>query len=278
MPQLTSDEISLTYEVRGPDSAHLPVVLIHGLLFSSRTMQGLSSALPDRRVFLLDLRGHGNSSAPREAEAYTRELLVSDVVALLDHVGLDRVVLGGMSLGAAVTLEVARRHPDRLAAIILEMPVFSRSEAVGRPVFGALARGLSMGAPALGLIRPITRRVPVPRRSHWLSWAKETVAGDHRAMAALLRGILRERLDPASAELLQDIRMPALVVAHGVGMGRRVRDPIHVLDDSLDAAEHLPNSRLVRTYTFFDHRANPRNLAQHIRRFLADVEQGRTIH
>jgi pimeloyl-ACP methyl ester carboxylesterase len=277
MPQLTSDGITLAYEARGAGSAHLPVVLVHGLLFSSRTMEGLSSALPNRRVYLLDLRGHGNSSSPREPEAYSRELLVSDVVAFLDHVGLDQVVLGGMSLGAAVTLEVARRHPERLAAIILEMPVFSRSEAVGRPVFGALARGLSAGAPVLALVRPVARRVPVPRRSNWLSWAKETLAGDHRAMAALLRGLLRERLDPASAELLEDIRVPALVVAHGVAMGIRIRDPIHVLDDSLDAAEHLPNSRLVRTYTFFDFRANPRRLARHIRRFLADVEQGRTI-
>jgi pimeloyl-ACP methyl ester carboxylesterase len=275
MPELVHDDVTLWYEERGRNDGRTPVVLLHGLLFSMRTMEGLAAQLPNRRVYLLDLRGHGRSSAPHDPDRYGRDALIGDLVAFLDHVGHQRVVMGGMSLGAIATLELALRHPERLEAMILEMPVFAGGERVGRPVFGALARVFSGLAPVGDVARPVVKRVPLPSGAHWVQWFRDILAGDHRGFSAMLRGLLKDKLDPVEADALRRIRTPALVVGHGQGTAsdRRIGDPIHVLGDVLDAAEHLPNARLLRTYTFFDFRIRPNRLGKAVREFLVEVER-----
>jgi pimeloyl-ACP methyl ester carboxylesterase len=272
VPTLQRDDATLWYDERGPADG-LPVVLLHGLLMSSRFQQRLAARLTGQRVFLLDQRGHGRSTSPRDAEAYDLRLLADDVLAFLDHEGLDRVVLGGMSLGANVTLEVALLAPERLAGIILEMPVFARGEAAGRAFFGACARLLRLGAPFLDLARPIVRRLPVPSGSpHELAYVKELAVADHRAVAALLRALLRESITLADPETLRRVQTPALVVAHGAG--GRIGDPVHVLQDALDVAEFLPHSRVLRSYSVWDNRIRPDRFAAGAREFIVDAFAG----
>src|SRR5258708_23151764 len=110
--------IDLHYSERG-DHAGRPIVLTHGLLWSSRMMEGLASRLPDQRVLLLDLHGHGKSSRPTDPSAYTWASLAGDVIALLNHLEVDEAVVGGLSLGANVTLAVAHRHPERVTAMLV---------------------------------------------------------------------------------------------------------------------------------------------------------------
>jgi pimeloyl-ACP methyl ester carboxylesterase len=238
-------------------------------------MEGLAAQLPNRRVYLLDLRGHGRSSAPNDPDKYSRDLLVADVMAFLDHLGHEKVVMGGMSLGAIATLELALQHPERLEAMILEMPVFAGGERIGRPVFTALAHAFRGAAPVLDVARPLVRRVPLPSRTHWLLWLRDMAAGDHRGMSAMLRGLLKEQLEPVERDALRRIRTPALIIGHGAGAAsdRRIGDPVHVLGDVLEAAQHLPNARLLRTYTFFDFRVRPSRLGKAVRAFLSDVER-----
>jgi pimeloyl-ACP methyl ester carboxylesterase len=276
VPTFQRDDASLWYEERGPAEG-LPVVLLHGLLMSSQFQQRLARRLTDQRVLLLDQRGHGQSTSRRDLEAYDLGMLADDVLAFLDHAGLDRVVLGGMSLGANVTLEVALRAPERLAGIILEMPVFARGEAAGRALFGACARLLSAGAPFLDLLRPFVRRLPVPSgRLHELAYVKEVAVADHRAVAALLRALLRERISLPDPMTLRQVETPALVVAHGAG--GRIGDPVHVLQDALDVAEFLPHSRLLRAYSVWDNRFRPDRFAAEARDFVVDVFAGDLTH
>src|SRR5947209_4244786 len=76
--------LDLHYGERG-DPTGRPLVLTHGLLWSSRMMEALAARLPDQRVLLLDLHGHGKSARPTDASAYTWASLAGDVVALLNH-------------------------------------------------------------------------------------------------------------------------------------------------------------------------------------------------
>lgn len=86
-----------------------PLVLLHGL-FSSAEMNwikwGHAQLLAERgyEVLMLDFRVHGESAAPHEPEAYPQNVLVRDVAALIDHLGLDDYDLGGFSLGARTSL------------------------------------------------------------------------------------------------------------------------------------------------------------------------------
>jgi pimeloyl-ACP methyl ester carboxylesterase len=260
VPVVTRGDLALYYAERGsPDG--VPVVLMHGLLLSSRTMERLAAGLPDHRVFLLDLHGHGRSTRPRDPDRYSVDELTDDVVALLDHLGIERAVVGGMSLGANVALQLALRHPDRLLAMILEMPVFARGLPVGRPAFTALSWFFRLSAPMFDVLRPGLSRLPIPTTAYELVQLREIAVADHRAAVALLRGLLREEAPPDDPVTLAELTMPTLFVGHG-------GDPLHVLDDVIDVAERMPSTTVVIAATFFDFRVRPDRLAAEVRAFL----------
>jgi pimeloyl-ACP methyl ester carboxylesterase len=111
--------IRLAYRTWGPADAP-PVVLLHALGEGSADWAPVAEALaPAWRVYAPDLRGHGVSDW---AGSYTIEQLTADLAAFLDGLGLDRVVLGGHSLGAAPAYLYAARQPGRVARLILEDP------------------------------------------------------------------------------------------------------------------------------------------------------------
>lgn len=86
-----------------------PLVLLHGL-FSSAQMNWIkfghaaTIAAQGYEVLMPDLRAHGASAAPRERAAYPPDVLVRDLTALVDHLGLEDYDLGGFSLGARTVL------------------------------------------------------------------------------------------------------------------------------------------------------------------------------
>lgn len=76
------------------------------------------------RLVSLDFRGHGLTEYSGSAEAYHIRVFANDVVALLDHLRIERAVIGGISLGAAVALNVALRYPDRLLGLVMVRPAW----------------------------------------------------------------------------------------------------------------------------------------------------------
>jgi pimeloyl-ACP methyl ester carboxylesterase len=102
----------------GAEPSAPPVVAIHGITSTSRTWLAIARALDDRASLIaLDLRGRGRSSAlppPFGIDAHVR-----DVIAVLDHFGLDRAVIAGHSLGAYIAARLATLHPDRVESLVL---------------------------------------------------------------------------------------------------------------------------------------------------------------
>lgn len=96
---------------------HPPLVILHGLLGSSRNWQTAGADLAQKfHVFALDLRNHGRS--PQAAEM-TYEAMAGDVLAWLDAQALPRVTLMGHSLGGKTAMLLACRHPERVARLIV---------------------------------------------------------------------------------------------------------------------------------------------------------------
>ncbi len=105
--------ITIGYDDNGSGPA---VCLIHGFPLDRRMWrpQVMTLASAGYRVITPDLRGFGESDATEGP--YTMDLYADDLVKLLDHLGIGRAVVGGMSMGGYVLLNLLERHPDRLAA------------------------------------------------------------------------------------------------------------------------------------------------------------------
>jgi pimeloyl-ACP methyl ester carboxylesterase len=108
--------------VAAPDAgpAEAALVLVHAFpLHSAMWAPQLSCLSSRRRVVAPDLPGFGGSDAPEELSRYTMGGYADTLAGLLDRLGLERVVAGGLSLGGYVCLAFLRQYPDRLAALVL---------------------------------------------------------------------------------------------------------------------------------------------------------------
>ena len=94
------------------------MLAIHGITSTSRTWLATARALGDRAALIaVDLRGRGRSS--RLPPPFGLDAHVRDMLAVLDHFGLERAVVTGHSLGAYVAARLATTHPDRVAQLVL---------------------------------------------------------------------------------------------------------------------------------------------------------------
>lgn len=103
----------------GPRHDPAPVVLLHGTGDSLHTWQGWADALtPTRRVIRYDLPGFG-LTGPDPAHDYSMKRQVEVLMAVLDRLGVNRVVLGGNSYGGGIAWQAALAYPDRVVALVL---------------------------------------------------------------------------------------------------------------------------------------------------------------
>jgi pimeloyl-ACP methyl ester carboxylesterase len=218
----------LAYDIRGEGNRSL--VLLPGLLLPRRMHEPLADELADRgnKVVTLDLLGHGESDRPRDMWRYSMPIFARQVVALLDHLEIDQAVVGGTSLGANVTLEVASLAPARLRGMVLEMPVLDNALLACALTFTPLMIALTFG-------EPISRRVAavaghVPRAlGHYPNVFLDWVSQDPAPSAAVLQGLFFGRTAPHRTER-KTFEAPALVLGHP-------RDAIHPFSDAKMLAE-----------------------------------------
>lgn len=96
---------------------HPPLVILHGMLGSSRNWQTVGRDLSTKfRVLAVDLRNHGGS--PR-ADEMDYPAMVEDVLGWLEGQGLERVTLMGHSMGGKIAMLLACRHPERVERLIV---------------------------------------------------------------------------------------------------------------------------------------------------------------
>jgi pimeloyl-ACP methyl ester carboxylesterase len=106
--------IELYYEIQGSGR---PLILLHGGLMSSEMFGPILPALTEQhQVILVDLQGHGRTAdIDRPLDV---RLIADDIVALADHLGLDRPDVVGYSFGGGVALQVAIRYPEKVGRVV----------------------------------------------------------------------------------------------------------------------------------------------------------------
>ena len=240
-----------------------PIVLVHGLLMNRRMFERLGPALAERgnRAICVDLLGHGRSDQPDDLRLYSMPLFAEQVVALLDHLGLERAMVGGTSLGANVGLELAVRHPGRVEGLFVEMPVLDNALAAVAAIFAPVLLGLRVGRPAVELSSRLARLVP--RTNFMLDIGLDWLRRRPGPSIAVLEGLLLGETAPPR-EQRRLIDRPALVVGHP-------RDPLHPFSDSGMLIEELQRARLVEANSILEWRTRPRRLDEELARFLDEV-------
>lgn len=215
------------------------LLLLHGFGGSGRNFRPQARAFRDRfRVVLPDVRGHARSPDPDGPAACTAEALAADVASVLDRLDVERAVVGGLSMGAAIALEFALRAPERVRGLVLAsfpggrgsrgvasmaLPFAEALENEGLEAAGArFVWGAESGLDPAGAA--LVRQGFLEHRPH--------------ALACVLRGYLAGLPPLASlAPALAEVAAPALVLAGS-------RDEVS-LEPSRRLAALLPAARLV---------------------------------
>jgi 3-oxoadipate enol-lactonase len=114
MPEFTSNGIRLYYEEKGDGP---PLMLLHGLGASHHMFRREIEYFKDRyRVIAFDCRGHGQSDKPAK---FTLNDHIEDAIALLDHVGVEKAHVLGVSMGSYIAQGIVLAHPDRVEKLVL---------------------------------------------------------------------------------------------------------------------------------------------------------------
>ena len=239
------------------------LVLVHGLLMNRHMYDHLGPEMASRgfRVIAVDLLGHGLSDQPPDMRAYHMTAFADQVAALVEHLDLDRPVVGGTSLGANVSLELAARHPGASRGLFIEMPVLDNALLAAGLIFLPIMVALRFGRPLVRAVATVTNRIP---RSHYLAdilldWTRR----DPEASTAVLEGLLFGRTAPPREERHR-IDIPALVIGHPA-------DPLHPFSDSDMLVEEMPNARLVNAESIFEWRISPGRLDDELAAFITEV-------
>lgn len=251
MPLLDRDGVSIYYEDHGRGPA---LLLTHGYSATSQMWRGQVEALRDSyRVIAWDVRGHGRSDSPEKIEEYAEALTVGDMAALLDHCGVERAAIGGLSLGGYLSLAFHLEHPDRTRALLLfdTGPGYRSDKA---------RDGWNRGAERMA-------RQLDERGLDGLGPGREVRAAQHRSaegLARAARGLLVQ-FDARVIDALPSIAVPTLVL-----VGERDQ-PFLAATDYM--AAKIPGARKV-VLPDAGHAANldqPEAFNRAVREFLADL-------
>lgn len=176
----SSDGLTLRYRDHAGGVEHPPLLCIPGLTRNCRDFEPVADDFAgERRVICVDLRGRGASDYAKDSASYQPLQYTADVLALLDHLGLRRVVAFGTSLGGIVIMLLAMQAPERLAGVVLN-DVGPEIEAAGLArIRGYVGQGRSFPTwmhAARGLREQAGAAHPDFGISDWLRLAKRLMA------------------------------------------------------------------------------------------------------
>ncbi|MFF4166259.1 alpha/beta fold hydrolase [Streptomyces sp. NPDC001741] len=203
---------TIEYDDLGP-AAGVPVLLIHGHPFDRTMWAPQADALTGAgyRVVTPDLRGYGRSGVT-PGKVFLADF-ADDLAALLDHLGIERAVVGGVSMGGQIAMELQLRHPGRVRALVLSDTSARAETDEGKAFRNQVADELlaeGMDGYATGAIHKMLAAYNVEAMPDVAARVLAMMrATDPRGAAAALRG-RAER--PDYRDTLAGVRVPVWIV------------------------------------------------------------------
>lgn len=240
----------IAYQTLGsPDSE--PLIFLHGLgAGKSQTISALTD-MPDHYVIAPDLPGHGDSMHHHE---YSFNHFADLVVELIDHLGLDQINLGGLSMGSGISLNIALRYPERVKKLVLLRPSWLDSPEPAHLTFAA--------------------------RPAWQSQEEFTANPDFQALLAAnppvaqsVLGLYERTNNKVLEKMWRDCPFDSLEklknVSHLALVLDSPRDELHPAEVALKIHQSLPNSELHHLPArYHEPAAYQSSLNKHLNNFL----------
>ncbi|HEX6085720.1 MAG TPA: alpha/beta hydrolase [Thermoanaerobaculia bacterium] len=272
MPELTykgSDGwplcATIVETIRSNGDRKTPLVLLHGGGPDHGMFVPLARELADlHTVVLPDVRGYGRSVCPEPAR-HTWSQYADDLVSLLDHIGVERAIVGGAGLGTTIALRTAVAYPERVQAMVLisveeiEDDEKKAAEIAFMDAFAERARNEGIEAawaPILPDLAPLIGTL-----------VREAMPRSDRASIAAAAAIGRDR-SFRSIDELAGITAPTLIFA-----GMDERHPAKLAEDLANLLPHGQLAPVRLSGEVRDADGLARAFAPAIRRFLIDNRQ-----
>jgi pimeloyl-ACP methyl ester carboxylesterase len=230
--------IRFPYEVLGDGRA---LVLCHGLGGDRQQPKELVGPLDGYRLIVWDCRGHGETQPVGPAEKFGFGPMAEDLAALLDHLGVERAIIGGISMGACIAVRFAVQWPDRVEALVLVRPAWLVQPLPRNlTMFQRVAEMLERLGPDAGLaeFRKLPEVAEIRRQSPAMA---DSLCEQFTKPFAVERVARLERMPTDCPvddwSVAESLTMPALVVGTEL-------DPVHPMEFARTWAAHLPHASL----------------------------------
>lgn len=275
MPRVAVNGVRLNVERRGSGPA---LLLLHGFTGSGASWdRHLPTFSRGYSTVAVDLIGHGASDAPVDPGRYRMERCVADLVALLDHLGIDRAAVLGYSMGGRVALHLALAAPERVSALVLESASPGIADPAARQARVRSDEALAEMIEREGLEAFVDywERVPLFATQERLPAdvrdrvRRRRLASSPRGLANSLRGMGAGAIEPV-VDRLGQIRAPTLII---VGeLDRKYRDLGRMMEST------VPNVRLevVPNAGHTVHLEQPEAFERAVLAYLAGLETSRS--
>jgi pimeloyl-ACP methyl ester carboxylesterase len=223
------------------EGSGLPLVFLHGLGGDLNQPRGLYRPAADVRLITFDMRAHGETHPLGDEKKLTLATLADDLIGMLDHLGIEGGVVGGISLGAAVACSVALGFPERVLGLVLSRPAW-----IDRPLpenvdrYATIARLIRKFGPQEGLERFRAMRLfqAIQRESPDCATSLEGQFSQPRAQECVARlECLAQDTLCADGASFRRINRPTLILANH-------QDPIHPWAVASTLHQLIPDSEL----------------------------------
>lgn len=260
--------INLYYtDIGRPDT--MSILFVHGFPFSSDMWKGQIQMIQSRkknfRIIAYDLRGHGKSDIGDGQ--YTIELFIDDLIALLDHLQIEKTILCGFSMGGYIALRAIERNPDRVKALILcdTMSAADSNEAkIRRANSVKLVKKEGIERFAEGFLKAVFTPVTLQSKPDIIDEIRRIIPSN--SPAGICGALIAMAARTDTTESLYKINVPMLVL---VGE----QDTVTATSAAKIMQEKIPNAKL-RIIEQAGHMSNLENVArfnQHLAEFLDGI-------
>jgi pimeloyl-ACP methyl ester carboxylesterase len=260
--------VDIHYEVSGEGPA---VVFLHGLMGSIARARRMGEAIEGLasngfRLITYDARGHGESGFTPDLGDYTWASHGRDMAGLLDHLGLERAIVGGGSMGAGASIEFALAQPERVEKLLLlAPPPLADTIGTAQQVFCGLASlieavGVEQAATVVMGLEPFASLKQSDQKRYALMdwWLRDLSA---ERTPTIVRGLLNGTALPEGR--FPEITAPTLIVAHP-------DDPIHPTSTAEKLNAAIAGSQVVMAPDMNYFRERPAELVERVVRFLRE--------